>query len=301
MKRPFLRSAKFAALIASCAIYPALAAEPPSPITQNEIAVALAPHPPWSLRIPAENTVAFRGQASFDSAGMGSAQIMYPAPNAAGLLAAMLTHGLLLDSAQKSQKEKIQATADQVLTPYRPVLEKFSNRELILGASARITPSPSPLAANEPAAGIWVETAPLFAITPDQSAVVLDNTIVIHTPAGDYKNLIRVVSPPISRSPPSTAWNENGGKMLKEVSAQLLAISLNLALEDARRGAELSSQPYKTLRYREGGEEKIERAQLIEVQCNRLVLRNLRGQLMVVPPPQTISDHESCGNKNQVN
>jgi hypothetical protein len=41
--------------------------------------------------------------------------------------------------------------------------------------------------------------------------------------------------------------------------------------------------PHRTVRYRLGGEERMERAQVLSERCDRLLIRNLRGWLMSVP------------------
>lgn len=276
-----------AALVATGPLASAFALEDSDPGSRGDVAAALAVQPPWSLRQPAEGTVLFRGVVNLDAAGTGTAQLMYPAPNAAGLLAAVITHGLLVDSARRSQKDKLQETADRVLAPYQPILEKLSYRELMLGALARITaPGSRRLAepAEAPLTEVWVESAPVFAITQDQNAIILDNAIIIHAPRGSYRNTVRVVSSPRKEADPGTAWMADGGRMLKEESERLLAASVDLAMEDARQGGDSPTRPYKTIRYWEGGEEKMERGQVIDTRCDHVVLRNLRGELMAVPP-----------------
>lgn len=294
-----VRRSVLAVAVALAAGLQVFAAEDVDGAAQGGVAGVLAAQPPWSLRLPEEGAVPFRGVASFDSAGVGAGQFMYPAPNAAGLLAAVLTHGLLVDSAKRSQKEKLQEAADQVLIPYQPILEKFGYRELVLGALKKIA-APAPLhlvpSNEQPATEVWAQVAPVFAMTQDQSAIILYNEVSIHTPGGSYRKSIRVVSPPRKGKDAGNAWMAGGGTVLKEEAEGLLAASLDIAMGDAGRSIGVQDFPYKTIRYWEGGEMKMERAQLIEARCNRLVLRNLRGELMAVPPYQAaaVAVVDSC-------
>ena len=47
--------------------------------------------------------------------------------------------------------------------------------------------------------------------------------------------------------------------------------------------AQRAEAPQRTVRYRQGNAERIERAQVLAERCDRLLLRNLRGWLLSVP------------------
>jgi hypothetical protein len=244
----------------------------------------------WSLRLPKEEAVVYRGVVNFDSAGTRGGAFMYPAAGAAGLLAAVITHGVIVESQKTSQKNAMQETADRVLAPYRGVLDGFKHRELMQKAldkagwgSARKLIEPS-----EPKGAEWiVESQPTFSMTQDHRALVLDNAVSVHRPgaAAAHQATIRVVSRPRTAEDPQLAWTESEGAELKDESASLLAHSLELALRDASAAAAAGDVGFKTIRYREGEAEKMERAQVVSQGCERQVLRTLRGWLMSVPHP----------------
>lgn len=132
-----------------------------------------------------------------------------------------------------------------------------------------------------------LESLPAYAMTQDERALVLDNSVTIHR-GGDgskeaYQAVIRVVSQPRAEEDPQAFWNSNEGVALKEESASLLAHSLELALRDARTAVATDPAGFRTVRYREGAAEKMERAQFIARRCGREVIRTLRGWLMSVP------------------
>lgn len=249
----------------------------------------------WALKLPSVERVVFRGAVSHDAAGMGTGTMLYPAPNAAGLLAAILTHGLLNEGAKQSQKDKLQAEADEVLKPLRPVLDGFTHAQLIQSAlpmQRHREPRRALGADDSPALDWTVEIAPVFSMTRDQRAIVLDNAVRIYAPASAdaaYAQTIRVVSRPLpaAESPESEAlashWQAESGRALRQLSAALLAESLDVAMQGARRAAPAADAPQRTFRYAEGGAEKMERATLVEAACGRLLLRTLRGWLMSVP------------------
>lgn len=252
----------------------------------------------WSIRTPSVEKVVFRGSVNFDNAGLGTGAMLYPAPNAAGLLAALLTHGLLNEGARKAQKEQLQAQADAMLKPYEPVLGAFTHDRLLRDALPRTALGERwrVLGAADARTEAWlVEAAPLFSMARDQRALVLDNTLRVFAPATDTPALaqaIRVVSDPID-APAEAAWLAEEGRRLTDESARLLALSLDVMLDEASgaRSDRDTPRAQKTFRYPEGGTERIERAELLAQGCRRLLLRTLRGALLSVPAP---NDDAGC-------
>jgi hypothetical protein len=261
-------------------------------------AMAAAQPADWSLRLPVAEPVAFRGVVSMDAAGSKSGAMLYPAPSAAGFLAALITHGLLVESMKSSEKQALQATADKVLAPYLPMLEGFRHQELMSRALARSGGAGDKrlVAPNEPAGGRWlVESGPLFSMTQDRRALVLDNAVAIWRPGESgkpaYQAVIRVVSQARPETEAEQGWSERNGEPIKEEATSLLAHSLDLALKEAARSTPADETPFKTVRYPEGQHEKIERAQLVSRACHRQVVRTLRGWLLSVPAGEPA---ESC-------
>lgn len=257
----------------------------------------------WCLRLPQGEHVTYQGVVSFDNAGAGTGSIVYPAPNVGGLIAAIITHGLLVESTKKGQKDRLRATADEVLAPYKSILDKFTHRDLMrraadkapAGTDAQLVEESSDTGSQR-----VVESAPVFSLTQDQTAIILDNAIAIHMPGAattSYKNTIRVISAAMDQADPVAFWTANDGEKLKDESAKLVAESLEIALRDTAVTAMPDTIAYRTIRYREGAAEKIERAQILGAQCDRLLIRNLRGTLMSVPasgPATVTSAAELC-------
>ncbi len=290
-----MRIGSFAVQMIACCVTATLLA--PLVFAAEESAAALRPvviasDTKWSMRLsPGEGLVDYRGVVSFDEAGTGTGSVLYPAPNAGGLLAAVITHALLVDSARKNQKDHLQAAANLVLAPYKSVLDKYKYRELMQRAVKSTSVgvfTNSFEGADAPSQEIVVESAALFSITQDQKAIILDNVVAIYLPGESaenaYRNTIRVISAPKEANDITAFWTASDGEKLKEESAQLVAKSLDIALQDRSAGADSVAAPFRTIRYQEGGSEKIERAQIVSSQCKRILLRTLRGALMSVPP-----------------
>jgi hypothetical protein len=204
--------------------------------------------------------------------------------------------------------EELQIEADKVLLPYQTALGNFTYRELVQRGLNKTSVGGSKkwIEFNSPPVAEWVvEVTPSFTLTQDQSAIVLNNHISIYAPGSPseplYKNLIRIVSNPRDEPDPAGFWMMGGGERLKEESTNLLARSLEIAwgeIDNASRKDGVPVRP-KTIRYRQGKSEKMERAEIIDTRCNRVVIRTLRGWLMSVPlvePGEDATGNE-CNNK----
>lgn len=247
--------------------------------------------PLWSLRVPADGAVAYRGIVNSDGVGAEVGSVPYPAPNAAVLLVALITHGIVIESSRSRQRSAREEAADAILQPYRAVLEGYRYDELMrlgIGKMAIAGGKQCVAPADGHPEGTWlVDSMPVFSLTQDQRALVLDNAIAVHAPGvpaeSGYRNVVRAVSQAMAGDDPVSFWTMDEGRRLKEVSAALLAESLDAALDDMRVRPQADEVPYKTFRYREGGVDKVERAQPVGEYCQRVVMRTLRGGLMIVP------------------
>jgi hypothetical protein len=268
------------------------AAESAVPAPEQARVVAMRDTPIWYLRLPGNGKVAFRGIANFDNAGADGKGVVYPAPNAAGLLVAIAIHAAQIESSKNRQRKDLIEAADKVLQPYQTVLDGYEYAELMQSGADKmaLVGGKRLLAPTQAAAadGWLIESALAFSLTQDQRAIVLENAIVIQAPgntakAAGYKNVVKVVSHAIVDDDPVSYWTANEGERLKQESASLLAESLDAALNDMLKASSAVDAPYKTVRYHEGSVKKTERAQVFGGYCHRITMRTLRGNLMIVP------------------
>ena len=252
----------------------------------------------WVIRVPAAEPVAVNGVVSFDTAGTGPGSMLYPAPGAVGLLAAIVTHGIIESSVKRKQRIKMQEDADQILLPYRATLATLSNRDVEQAALSRhpFGDRKKPDVSVAGATPQWrINSTPHFLLTQDQRAFIVDNAIDVYAPASDvpaYRTVVRVVSRPRDEQDLVTLWTADQGSELKKEWAYLFSESVEVALKTARSGA---GEAFTTMRYMEGGSEKIERAQVLYRECGRAVLRTLRGTPMSVPVRQEAPADSATG------
>lgn len=225
-----------------------------------------------------------------DKAGGPNTQLMYPAPNLAGFIAAIATHAVLVGNEKSSQKQKILAEADYVLSPYQSVLGLFTLEDLFKRCTMKNGKRQITLTTVEKSQadiGPIVEASPSYSMTQDQKAILLSNDIVLRGvkegSSNFFKGTIKVVSKPAPDGDMPEYWMHSEGENLKNVSARLLADSIDVAFQLSGNQDSSSTAPFRTFRYPEGGSEKMERGQAISESCEQIILKTLRGEILVVP------------------
>jgi hypothetical protein len=241
----------------------------------------------WAWRAPPpDSRVLFHGVVSYDNAGGGAGAMMYPAPNAAGLLVAILTHAALNGGARSAEAKRLEEEADKVLEPFKGPIERLAPRDLQQAAAARLdfVATPSLVEAARDAGDAWViETQPVFLLSQDRRALVVETVVRLYdgaAPAPALERAVRVVSPPVKSPDAETYWLQAEGDRLAHTSAALLAEAVRVALMDVNAPADV---PQRTVRYVEGSADKFERAMPLAERCERVALRTLRGAVMSVP------------------
>jgi hypothetical protein len=243
----------------------------------------------WTLELPTTDPVAFRGIADFDKAGFGTGSMAYPAPNVGGLLIGVLVHAAATEAARSSQKSQLQRDADAILVPYQPLLAKLTHAELL-----RMQPA-APADASVTTPPWRVQSTPVFGLTHDGRALVLENALALSRegaalqPAA-FQSSVKIVSAPVKDPDPVAYWTADDGLRLREQSAILIRESVELAVAAADGRLSIASEAQKTHRYLEGSNEKMERAERLNSRCGRMVLRTLRDTLLSVPDSTAAPD-----------
>jgi hypothetical protein len=211
--------------------------------------------------------------------------MLYPAVGGAvGFLAAVFTHALVAQSAQSLEREAKQAHADKMLLPYSAVITRLDSALVTARTVERVKSIRSSLPV-----GYRVTMKPVLAVASDERTLVLDQAIEVVDPSAPpgspprFAGMVRIVAPPQPDTHPQAHWLASDGAAMEEEVVALLAHSVDLALAMPTS----VSAPQRTYRYRQGGLEMMERAQLIGRSCNRLVLRTLRDWILSVPMTET--------------
>lgn len=250
----------------------------------------------WRAADP-DARVAFRGVVRYDGAGSGPQGMLYPAPNAVGLLAAILTHAAINKGVRSAEIERIEAAAQQVVLPLQPALDAVRLRAIQEAALQRL-PENQDVRFDDGAGGErpWtLEVAPVFLVSADRRALLLDAVVTVRdasTQAVVTERAVRVVSPALRGAEPVDVWLAGGPEAATSLAASLLAEALRTVLEDARIVPPPTAQ--RTVRYAEGTLTTAERGVVLAERCGRTVLRTLRDALMSVPVGAAAGTDEAC-------
>ena len=269
-------------------------------ITGNLASTATVPG--FTFRMPDEDRIVYHGMVDRDRAGLGAQAFLYPATGLVGLAAAVITHGIVVNATRDKLQARLKAEADELAAPYVDSAADFRYRDLLAASFERMSTSGGKTLAG--AEGVtssrWlVDHRPVFLISRDQRAVVLESHVTIHaTDRPDrplYENVLRVVSAPAPPDDPLQYWTGEHGLKLRETTAALMAEALDIAIAQSTASASTATTP-RTIRYQEGGVERFERGEVLGEGCGRVLVRTLRGWIMSAPtraridPPCGLAD-----------
>ena len=302
------RLAAAAAALTICLTHAnSLAASPDTARAPTNARVAVPADSAWLVHLPKAEAVSFRGQIDQDKAGTGPGGMLYPAPSLAGFLVAIAVHGALQSSALSAQQRQMQEEADKVLQPYRSLLEGIRHHELFgIALTTWRDGKRARLVDNADTVDLaWrIRVDPTFTMTQDQTALILYATIAVSSPESPtalvYTNVISVVQRPLQGEGLQAQWTADEGRNLRDVAGRMLGEALTVALADMSEPVTVGDTAFRTLRYREGGSLRIERAAVIGQGCDRWVIRNLRGWIKSVPVPAVTNNPSTCHDSLQI-
>lgn len=247
------------------------------------------------LRSSTSGRVVFSGIANNDVTA-GSGGLLY-GPGLIGAAATLLFQGIFTSAAQSAQKTSLQAEADKVLLPYAEPLEKFEYPELIeqsvkgLMTSIRFSKDGSRIDSE------WmIDIIPSFKMTQDQSALMVETVVGFYAPKNniaekpDHKVIVRVWSKPELGTDTASLWAENNAERIKYSATKLTQESINIAINDWSQKEQKDMSEHTSVRLMQGKIQTIERAQIIDKKCDRVLMRTLRNILVSAPTPESNSD-----------
>ena len=244
----------------------------------------ISPDAEFQLSISGEDQVPFRGLVNYDSVQGGQYAGLYPGGSGAIFAAAILVHSVAAESSKNTQKNELQAKADRVLEPYKPIISTIKSIHLLSSIEDLTLSSTEDFGSS----AFYLESSPLFLMSSDENTILLKNVITVYSGSSEnhreliYRNLVEVYSPFIKTNTPQSHWLSNDGSHLKMTSKSLYAESIRLALADIKNIL-LKDEPEKTFSYFQSEEKKYERGRLVNEQEGRIAIRTLRGWIKSFP------------------
>jgi hypothetical protein len=193
----------------------------------------------------------------------------------------------------------LQQEADKVLVPYAEILKDLSNKELASQALQQLQLQEVEIAdAKAKTKTAWrVAVQPAFTLSEDGSVIWLVNTFTVSAaekPKSAYTLTTKVFSETAPDTEREAFWSGDNGARLRDTSVMLFAESIGLMLRELTEGPREVDMAHQTVRYMEGSVEKMERAQIGYNNCERVVLKTLRGWAMSLPLESLGESHRSA-------
>lgn len=265
-------------------------------------ALACGDNAVFFFKLPTDDRVNYSGFVE-DPRESSQGAMLYPAPSAAGFLAAILTHAVISGSVQDSQKKTHLEKSNQVLQPFLEVIDKFKGSDFLSAALSDLTSTQKKKILTEGSAlgdcGFLIELNTLFTLTQDKSAILISNIVSFSKNGVDanHRKMVRVISAPHDGLDMTQTWLSDQGSVLQKESVNLLAKSIDLAIKNFV-GKYKNESVAKTVRYRFGLKDKFERAHIFEESCSQVVFKSLRGELFSVPIADSDETAKKCKNEN---
>lgn len=224
--------------------------------------------------------------------------IMYSADaGIVGMLAQVATHAAISNNAQNARLSEQQQRANKVLEPLSEILNATNTELLQFDAD-----SVQWVKDNDVAGAGIIISKPIFFLSQDGKFLSIKH--VVSLPANEhvsrskknkyvYSNLIEVLAEPVASEQPFVFWQNDGGAALKSIMQSLYKTSLLLALADIR-GELTQNSVAETFKLEQRDKLRIERGNRVESVCGQLVIRNLRGWLVVTPAATNVEAAGSC-------
>ena len=278
----------------------------PSPVPSPSI---LTEQSRWALSWSAEAgpKPEFRGLKNLDGAGTAPGSMVYPGGSAGVMLISVLTHAAIVGRSVQREMQAQQERADQILVPHADVLAKFEKHDFLMQTRIHLRAMASPFEGGlmgEAHHAPWqVEIRPIYQMSQDRQALVVDVMASIKASGAsgeERRAAVRVISSPHVAVDLTELWNAQDGALLKSQATELLARGIHYLMTEWSRSEPRTAVPSRTVRFPLGGQEQIERAQILEKRCPRMLLRRLNGELMSVPVDASSTAASICAAQSPV-
>lgn len=247
-------------------------------IHQDELPVKVANH-----------LIEFRGVASNDDR-VNSLNMLYTDVGGAGGIGAQIVmHATSVRAAQTRKLEELRERADLALAPLRTDLESLKVDDLRLAS----VPGRFRLAmeGEDISYELLVRSYPIFFVSDNLESISITNVVSLHQSAASkapalYQNLVEVIR---DTKGLDDGLLEAGREGLQQIIRDLYTESMILALDDMAGEFTEEDTVTESFRFYQGERLRVERGSSVQLKCDEITIRNLRGWLIrYAAPPSDI-------------
>lgn len=203
-----------------------------------------------------------------------------------GAVAQVITHAILNSNLQKDKLAQNQVEANKILIPIKTSLHGLTHQTLVHQSDA-YTFGTNVSTYDE----ILISSHPIFFISQDFKSITLKH----HITAQDhgkilYENMVEVIPAKFKLQNLEKELQNNELSTLKNLSQELYKDSLKLAIEDMKGQFKINKNQQKTYSFEYNGQPRFERGTWVKNDNNNIVIKNLRGWLIVFPKTYQTKD-----------
>lgn len=267
------------------------------------------PQNQYHLKFDMENPIAFGGKKnSRSNAAAAGGGMAYPAYNAGGFLAGVLIHAAVQGGVNSARAKKEKEAADKVMTLYTDAIENITVDFLISDTVVinRMNKEPVKLLPTHKVSQDVIDimpvvySQPFFSLTQNSMSLILKNTFTFSKKLKKQKKSKKEMPKPVvveyvfsvPEGNPQAFWREEQYKNFYATTQFMFEESLNLAMNYKGVSQGLNLSKFKTIKYLEGADKKVERGMALTSSCERITFVSLRGSIKSVPKLTT----EGCKN-----
>jgi hypothetical protein len=272
-----------AALPASASASATVPSEVAAPIV---VGIAAPLQNPWNLTVPTGERFPVQGLIDHSKLGTAGGSVLYPGGHPAIFLGALLVHGLVNSAVQSGKESAEQEKANEILLPYAKVLSESKIEGLVEqllqseGLQSKLLLTKSPVEKSR-----RVVSVPEFFLHPSLHGLILANRVEVYEAGAEKPVTTAVIRLSTHFSDPVATraqWQSDAGFGLVSASQDLFRKSLRILNRVMLQEGPQQAADEATIKHNHLGERRIERAKVLASQCDRALLRNLRGDLMGV-------------------
>lgn len=229
---------------------------------------------PLFVKLDSEQSLDFRAIYESNNTVDANSILYQGGAGVGGLLAQVLVHNAINQSAQTSKLASMQEAANNALQPLSMILEQLKTNALIHEHGEYFF--------NESEAEYVLDSKPIFFFSKDLRSLSVKHIVNLYK-SGErkpvYQNMVEVLETNVEGDPVEY-WLNADDQVIKNTTNKLYKTSLAIAVADIKGKFAEADSKQKNYRIQHGERKRFERGTHLHSFCNTSIIRNLRGWLI---------------------
>lgn|GEM_PF-6887540 len=254
------------------------------PIKNKTTIIPLAHNNSVFIEYPTEPSIIFLGRMERSKSNEGGS-VMYPGVGGAGgLLAGILVHAAVQNSANNKAKNNRLKKANHILRRYNDVIGDLTYADIFNSVSVNDKHVSNYHNMYDDLNVMMLRVEPVFYLTQNQKTIILKNKITFYESKYSEKvissHIVEVHSRPKNIDDMESYWAENSFESFKKSIRNIFEESVTLGLNTYKKD---NNSKAKTVVFSDAGQKQVERGVILFKDCTNTAFITLRGVTKFVP------------------